>query len=125
MKRGVFCMEATIGHLEIAIIAKKEAMTDQVKRQGNACELFFDSPGIDHMEFIPEGATINCYKEILRHLRDSIRHKNPELWCRKHWLLLHNNAPAHRSVLVQESWHNSSLFCQTLHTHLVSFSFSA
>jgi hypothetical protein len=29
--------EATIGHLEIAIIAKKEeTLTEQVKRQGNA-----------------------------------------------------------------------------------------
>jgi hypothetical protein len=28
--------EATIGHLEIAIIAKKETVTVQVKKQGNA-----------------------------------------------------------------------------------------
>jgi histone-lysine N-methyltransferase SETMAR len=64
-------------------------------------ELFFDSSGIVHVEFIPEGVTVNkhCYKEILRRLRNSIR---PELWRRKNWLLLHDNAPAHRSVLVQE-----------------------
>ncbi|KAJ4445277.1 hypothetical protein ANN_07078 [Periplaneta americana] len=37
-------------------------------------ELFFDSNGIFHMEFIPEGATVNKtrYKEILGRLRDSI-----------------------------------------------------
>jgi hypothetical protein len=31
-------------------------------------ELFFDSSGIVHMEFIPEGVTVNkyLYKEILR-----------------------------------------------------------
>ena len=56
------------------------------------------------MEFIPEGATVNetRYKEILGRLRDSIRRERSELWRRKNWLLLHDNAPAHRSVLVQE-----------------------
>ena len=56
------------------------------------------------MEFTPEGATVYKirYKEILGHLRDSIHNKHPELWRRKNWLLLHDNAPAHRSVFVQE-----------------------
>jgi hypothetical protein len=56
------------------------------------------------VEFIPEGATVNKhrYKEILCRLRDSIRRKRSKLWCRKNWLLLYKNAPAHRSVLVQE-----------------------
>jgi hypothetical protein len=66
-------------------------------------ELFFDSFGIVHLEFIPEGATGNkhCYKKILCRLCNSIYHKRPELWHRKNWLLLHDNTPAHRSVLVQ------------------------
>ena len=56
------------------------------------------------MEFIPGGATVNktSYKEILGRLRDLIRRKPPELWRRKNWLLLHEIAPAHRSILVQE-----------------------
>jgi hypothetical protein len=35
-------------------------------------EMFFDSSGIVHMEFIPEGTTVNKhhYKEILHHLRN-------------------------------------------------------
>jgi histone-lysine N-methyltransferase SETMAR len=67
-------------------------------------ELLFDSSAIVHMEFIPEGVTVNkhYYKEILRHLRNSVRHKRPELWHRKNWLLLHDNALAHHSVLLQE-----------------------
>jgi histone-lysine N-methyltransferase SETMAR len=67
-------------------------------------EQFFDSSGIIHMEFIPERVTLNKhrYEEILHRLRSSIRCKRPELWRRKNWLLLHDNAPAHRSVLVQE-----------------------
>jgi transposase len=56
------------------------------------------------MELIPEGVTVNKqrYKEILHRLRNSIRHKRPDLWRRKNWLLLYNNAPAHRCALVQE-----------------------
>jgi hypothetical protein len=65
---------------------------------------FFDSSGIFHMDFIPEGMTVNkhCYKEILHCLCNSICCKCPALWRRKNWLLLYNNAPAYRSVLVQE-----------------------
>jgi hypothetical protein len=95
--------EATIGHLVIAIIAKKkETVTGQFKRQV-ILELFFDSSGIVHVEFIPEGATVNKhrYKEILRRLRNSVRRKCTELWRTKSWLLLHDNAPAHRSVLAK------------------------
>jgi histone-lysine N-methyltransferase SETMAR len=69
-------------------------------------ELFFDSSGIVHVEFtcIPDRAAVNkdWYKEIHIRLSESIRHKRPELWRRKNWLLLHDNAPAHRSILVQE-----------------------
>ena len=56
------------------------------------------------MEFIPEGANIHKtrYKEILGRFRDSIHLKRPELWCKKNWLLLDDNVPAYRSVLVQE-----------------------
>jgi hypothetical protein len=70
--------QATICHLEITIIVKK------------------DTSGTGHMEFIPEGVTVyqHRYKEILGR-------KRPELWCRKNWLLLYDTAPAHCSVLVQ------------------------
>jgi hypothetical protein len=70
--------EATIGHLEISIIATKGG---QARSKGKALlELFFDSSEIVHMEFIP-GATVNKhrYKEILRCLRNSICCKHPEL----------------------------------------------
>ena len=56
------------------------------------------------MKFIPEDATVNKtrYKEILGRLRNLVRRKRPELWRRKNWLLLHDNAPADRPVLVKE-----------------------
>jgi histone-lysine N-methyltransferase SETMAR len=67
-------------------------------------ELFFDSSGIVHMEFIAEGVTVNKHhcKEVHRCLCSSVHCKHPKLWCRKNWLLLHDNAAAHRPVLVQE-----------------------
>jgi Transposase. len=67
-------------------------------------ELFLDSNEIIHMDFIPEGATVNKtrYREILRCLRDSVRRKRPELCRTKNWLLLHYNTLAHRSAFVLE-----------------------
>jgi hypothetical protein len=52
-----------------------------------------------HYEFIPEGRTVNkeIYVEILCGLRDAVRKKQPEMWARNSWFLLHDNAPAHRS----------------------------
>jgi hypothetical protein len=82
---------------------KKKSRQDRSKGKVTL-ELFFDSSGIVHMEFIPEGVTVNKhhYKEILHCLHSSVHHKHSELWHRKNWLLLHGNAPAHCSVLVQE-----------------------
>jgi hypothetical protein len=93
--------EVTIGHLAVAIIAKKEEMSRrQVKRQGNA-RLFFSLSGTVHIKFNPEGVTVNkhCYKEILRCLCNSTHGNNPEHWSRNNWLLLEDNIPAHHSVL--------------------------
>jgi hypothetical protein len=96
--------EETIGHLVFTVIARKEEnTTGQVIRQGNAWTVF-DSSGIVHTEFIPEWMTVNnhCYREIPRHLYNSMHCKCPELWYRKQWLLLHDIALAHRSILVPE-----------------------
>jgi len=42
------------------------------------------------------------YIDILRRLRDAIRRKRPEKWRTNSWFRHHDNAPAHRSVLVQD-----------------------
>ena len=65
---------------------------------------FFDSEGIVHHEYAPDGQTINkdFYLEVLRRLRGSVRRKQPEKWrdgnCIKH----HDIAPAHTSHPVQQ-----------------------
>ncbi|GBN15575.1 hypothetical protein AVEN_250483-1 [Araneus ventricosus] len=67
-------------------------------------EIFFDYDSVIHYEFIPEGQTFNkeLYLEILRQLRDAMRRKRPEKWATDDWLLLHENAPPHRALIVKK-----------------------
>ena len=64
---------------------------------------FFDIRGIVRKEFIPPGQTVNgkFYCEVLRQLRGNVRRKRPEMWKNRDWLLHHNNAPAHTSLVVR------------------------
>jgi len=41
------------------------------------------------------------YQEVLTHLRDAVRRKRPELWENQTWMLHHNNALAHASLLIR------------------------
>jgi histone-lysine N-methyltransferase SETMAR len=65
--------------------------------------VFFDYRGVVHHEYAPLGQTVNkeYYQEVLRHLRDAVRRKRPELWDARNWQLHHDNAPAHSSHLIQ------------------------
>ncbi|XP_033610182.1 uncharacterized protein LOC111871520 isoform X2 [Cryptotermes secundus] len=52
----------------------------------------------------PKGQTVNkeYYLKVQRRLREAIRKKRPDLWKNNSWLLHHDNAPAHTSLLVRE-----------------------
>ena len=65
---------------------------------------FFDARGIVHMEFLPQGQTVNqhVYKEILRRLLRSVREKRRELWQDNAWLLHQDNAPAHNALSIRQ-----------------------
>lgn len=65
---------------------------------------FFDVKGLVHQEWVPKGQTVNAafYVEVLRRLCESIRKKRPEMWKEKSWLLHHDNAPSHTSLLVNQ-----------------------
>jgi hypothetical protein len=39
---------------------------------------------------------------VLRRLRNAVRMKRPEKWRTNSWILFHNYAPAHRSVVVTD-----------------------
>jgi len=65
---------------------------------------FYDSKGIIHHEFVPVGqtATGGFYLSVLEHLWKRICHVQPEYSAPGSWFLLHNNAPVHQAVAVQE-----------------------
>ena len=65
---------------------------------------FFDARGIVHMEFLPQGQTVNqhVYKEILWRLLRSVREKRRELWQDNAWLLRQDNAPAHNVLSIRQ-----------------------
>ncbi|UYV73920.1 hypothetical protein LAZ67_11001446 [Cordylochernes scorpioides] len=66
--------------------------------------VFFDCRGVVHHEFLPQGRTVNkeYYLQVMRNLREAIGQKRPDLWKNKNWLLHHDNAPAHTSLLVRD-----------------------
>ncbi|UYV76804.1 hypothetical protein LAZ67_14002066 [Cordylochernes scorpioides] len=66
--------------------------------------VFIDCRGVVHHEFLPQGRTVNkeYYLQVMRNLREEIRQKRPDLWKNKDWLLHHDNAPAHTSLLVRD-----------------------
>jgi hypothetical protein len=46
---------------------------------------------------------------ILRRLSDAVGRKRPQKWRTSSWFLLHDNAPAHVSVLVQDFLANNNV----------------
>ena len=53
---------------------------------------------------LTEIATVSkeMYTDLLRRLRDAVRTKHHQNWINNSWFLLHDNAPAHRSVLLKD-----------------------
>ncbi len=61
--------------------------------------LFFDSRGPLHIDFLPEGETVNSeyFISVLREVRESIRRKQPDLWNNRKFVLHMDNASSHTS----------------------------
>jgi len=77
-------------------------MDESVKDQGVVgCAL--DWKDIVHHEFIPRGQMVNrqLYQEVLARLSDAVCRKSPALWENQTWMLHHNNALAHASLLIR------------------------
>ena len=77
--------------------------------------VFIDSCGVVHHAYAPQGQTITkyYYLEILHHLRDAVRCKQPDLWAAKSWQLYHGRAPAHFAHVIQTflAIHNIAMVC--------------
>ena len=52
---------------------------------------------------VPRGATVSkeFYLNVLKCLRAAVRRKRPEAWTNNTWILHHDNAPAHASLLCE------------------------
>jgi hypothetical protein len=88
--------------VEAFFIPKAQKSTTGVK-QSQGAAVFFDYRGIVHHSYAPEGQTINeeyCL-EVIRHLRNAVRRKRPDLWASRNWQLHHDSARAHSSHLIE------------------------
>ncbi|GFV74843.1 uncharacterized protein TNCV_1040811 [Trichonephila clavipes] len=64
--------------------------------------IFFDKNGVVHLEFVPEGQTVNgaFYVEVLKKLKRRVNGVRPEI--STNWKLHHDNAPSHTFFVVTE-----------------------
>jgi hypothetical protein len=45
---------------------------------------------------------MKMYLKVMKRLREAVRRKRPEAWTNKTWMLHHDNAPPHASLLIRE-----------------------
>ena len=64
---------------------------------------FFDSEGMIHKEFVPEGSTVNgqYYLGVVQLLLARIRRVRPKYKVQGSWSLLYDNALAHKCITVR------------------------
>jgi transposase len=64
----------------------------------------FDCEGIIHHEFLLQDQTVNkeYYLKVMQRLRGAVRRKRSEMWRGKKWLLHHDDAPVHSSLLIHD-----------------------
>jgi len=65
--------------------------------------VFFDWKVYVNHEFVPRGQMVNkeLYPEVLARLGDAVGRKRTELWENQTWMLYHDNAPVHASLLIR------------------------
>jgi hypothetical protein len=70
---------------------------------------YFDMKVIVHLEFIPQGQTVNriYYVQILKRLHETVQRKRPELWP-KDWIHHHDIVPAYKA-LSRDFWPKNGL----------------
>jgi len=53
---------------------------------------------------VPRGETVNkeFYLNVMKRMRATVHRKRPEAWTNNTWMLHHDNAPAHASLLIHK-----------------------
>jgi len=64
--------------------------------------IFFDSQGVVHKEFVPQGKTVNAelYKGVMDRLLNRIQRGRPAAFCSGDFFILHDKAPTHKPASV-------------------------
>jgi len=90
--------------MEVTSITKRQKVRFQKSNVKIMLVCFYDSKGIIHHEFVPEGQTVtgSFYLSVLERQWKRIRLVRPECSAPGSWSLLHDNAPLYRAVAVQE-----------------------
>ena len=67
---------------------------------------FFDSQGVVHKEFVPEGKRVNAefYKGVMDNVLKRIQRVRPAAFCSRVFFFLHDNTPAHKAANVCQFW---------------------
>ncbi|XP_054724253.1 histone-lysine N-methyltransferase SETMAR-like [Uloborus diversus] len=83
--------------------AKPKKVRMEKSRIKTLLTVFFDSKGIIHKEFMPEGESVNAayYLSVLKRLWARIHRVRPEYQNQASWFLLHDNASTHKSLMVR------------------------
>jgi hypothetical protein len=90
--------------VEIQSISSVQIFRLKRSKSNVILEVFFDTQGLVHYEFILKGCTLykELYIEMLRRLMDAVRMKCSEKWTQNSWFFLYGNAPAHLSLVVRK-----------------------
>ena len=90
--------------MELNSITKRQTFRLQKWKVKTMLVCFYDSKGISHYEFVPQGQTVTgrFYLSVLEHVWKRIRSVWPEYSSPGSWFLLHDNVPVHRVFAVQE-----------------------
>ena len=77
--------------------------------------------GVVHYEFLPTGQTAKreYYLSVMRHMREAIRKKRPELWANNSLILHHDNAPSHIALILRFSPKIRSMLLHNHRIHLI------
>ena len=108
MKLGVFAMIPQLKAKVLNGSHQQHQKAIEVRLQKSKVKImlvcFYDSKGITHHEFVPEGQTVteSFYLSVLELLWKRIRLVRPEYSAPGSWFRLHDNAPVHRVDAVQE-----------------------
>jgi hypothetical protein len=80
-----------------------KSTSESLKCEGDV-DSFFDLKGIVYHEFVQRGEIVNngFYLKVRKRLREAVRKRRPEAWTNKTWMLHHDNAPPHASLLIRE-----------------------